>query len=265
MTIECVVDRTYEGEEAQADIAEMARRFYSPAVRRARDRPLPYGAAHQLRVAPGARPRPRRPTLRNGPATNRLRRDARAVPPDRADRLLRGGRGSRLLGRDGCRPSPAVGPGAGPSRLRVGVHGRRRGTHQGRYRPRRHVPVVPDAPGRHRPGRGNARRHVPGSLLAGPGIGRGAERARRRRVLAGGARADQSDVRGHRDVQPPLHRPGRQARRPLLQDGDRPTVDGSRDAAADLRRDGWARSRPSAPGKRRAGSSPSARPRGSSR
>ena len=31
VTIECVVDGTYEGEEAQADIAEMARRFYSPA------------------------------------------------------------------------------------------------------------------------------------------------------------------------------------------------------------------------------------------
>lgn len=31
VTIECVIDRTYEGEEAQADIAEMARRFYSPA------------------------------------------------------------------------------------------------------------------------------------------------------------------------------------------------------------------------------------------
>ena len=31
VTIECVPDRTYEGEEAQADIAAMARRFYSPA------------------------------------------------------------------------------------------------------------------------------------------------------------------------------------------------------------------------------------------
>ena len=30
VTIECVVDRSYEGEEAQADIAEMARRFYAP-------------------------------------------------------------------------------------------------------------------------------------------------------------------------------------------------------------------------------------------
>jgi PPOX class probable F420-dependent enzyme len=31
VTIECVVERTYDGEDAQADIAEMARRFYSPA------------------------------------------------------------------------------------------------------------------------------------------------------------------------------------------------------------------------------------------
>jgi hypothetical protein len=31
VTIACLADRTYEGEEAQADIAEMARRFYSPA------------------------------------------------------------------------------------------------------------------------------------------------------------------------------------------------------------------------------------------
>ena len=30
VTIECVADRSYEGEDAQADIAEMARRFYSP-------------------------------------------------------------------------------------------------------------------------------------------------------------------------------------------------------------------------------------------
>jgi len=30
VTIECVAERSYEGEDAQADIAEMARRFYSP-------------------------------------------------------------------------------------------------------------------------------------------------------------------------------------------------------------------------------------------
>jgi hypothetical protein len=31
VTIACVVGRSYEGEDAQADIEEMARRFYSPA------------------------------------------------------------------------------------------------------------------------------------------------------------------------------------------------------------------------------------------
>jgi PPOX class probable F420-dependent enzyme len=31
VTIECIVDRAYDGDEAQADIAEAARRFYSPA------------------------------------------------------------------------------------------------------------------------------------------------------------------------------------------------------------------------------------------
>ena len=112
-------------------------------------------------------------------AADRLRRDARAVPSDRADRLLRRGRGSRLLGRDGRRPSSAVGAAAGPGRVRLGVHGGRGGAHQGRCRPGRDLPVIPHAPGRHRPGRGDARGHVPGSLLAGPGIGRGAQRARR--------------------------------------------------------------------------------------
>ena len=31
VTIECVAEGSYDGEDAQADIAEMARRFYSPA------------------------------------------------------------------------------------------------------------------------------------------------------------------------------------------------------------------------------------------
>jgi len=32
VTIDCVLDRAYEGEDAQADIAEMARRYDSPEV-----------------------------------------------------------------------------------------------------------------------------------------------------------------------------------------------------------------------------------------
>ena len=139
------------------------------------------------------------------------------------------------------------------------------GTHQGRRRPGRDLPVVPHSSGGHRPGRGDAGGHVPGSLLARPGVGRGAQRARRRAVLAGGARADQPDVRGDRDLQPPVHRQRRQARRSLLQDGDGPALDAARDAAADSTSRPPDPSPPSAPVRRRTGSSPSARPRARSR
>ena len=58
------------------------------------------------------------------------------------------------------------------------------------------APVVPLAPGDRRPGVRDPRGDVPGPALAGPRLRRGAERARRRRLLAGGARADQPHVRG---------------------------------------------------------------------
>ena len=48
---------------------------------------------------------------------------------------------------------------------------------------------------------GDARGDVPGPALAGSGQRRGAQRARRRRLLARDARADQPDVRGDRDHQ----------------------------------------------------------------
>ena len=58
---------------------------------------------------------------------DRLRGDARAVPPDRPARLVRAGRGGRLRGRlHGQRALPSVDAAAGPERVRLGVHGRAR-------------------------------------------------------------------------------------------------------------------------------------------
>ncbi len=78
-------------------------------------------------------------------------------------------------------------------------------------RDRRHVPGLPLSPGGHRPCRGDAGRDVPGPVLAGPGGGRGAQRARRRRRVAGGRHPQRDDVRVHRDHQQAVHGQGRQA------------------------------------------------------
>ena len=121
----------------------------APATRwRRRRRPAPSdrSAAGIPRAAAGpdeyAGVRPPAPTIERadgssttGPGTrtedhddhDRLRRDARAVPPDRPARLVRRGRGRRLRGRlHGQRALPPVDAAAGPERVRLGVHGRAR-------------------------------------------------------------------------------------------------------------------------------------------
>ena len=99
----------------------------------------------------------------------------------------------------------AMGPSAGPGAVRLErPHGDGR-THQRRPRPRRHVSVVPLPPERRRAGVGDAGRHVPGPALARARLGRGAQRARHRAVLARGPRASAAHVGSHRDHPEALH------------------------------------------------------------
>ena len=138
----------------------------------------------------------------------------------------------------------------------------RRRAHQGRPRPRRHLPVVPVPPGDGRAGGGDARGDVPRPALARARLRRGAQRARRRRLLARGGRADRCGCsrrsRSSRSCSR-LSRQGRQARGPVLQAGDDPAVD----ACPRRRRRSTSpppgRSPPSAPASSPTASSPSAR------
>ena len=79
----------------------------------------------------------------------------------------------------------------------------------------------------------------PGRTWLGLGSRRGAQRAHRRRLLARDARADRADVRGDRDHPQavPAPRPGRQARRQVLQARVDAPLDAARPDAADLHRD----------------------------
>jgi len=120
----------------------------------------------------------------------------------------------------------------------VGSSGGRGRADQGRPGAGRDVPVISDASGHRGPGRGDSRGHVPRPHVVGTGIRRGPQRARRGRLLARGAGAHQPHVRGDRDHLQALWRQGRQARRPLLQDGDLPPVDPAGEGAAHLHRHG---------------------------
>ena len=181
---------------------------------------------------------------------DRVRGDARAVPPDRGDRARGARRVARVLGRHGRRPLPAVGPGAGSVGVRLERARCPRGAHAGRHRARRDCPDVPLAPGNGGAGVSDPRGHVPGSALARDRLRGGAQRARRRPVLARGAGAHQPHVRGgraHQEAVPRLdRRSGRQARWYVLQVGVHPAVDhaggGTRGADRDSRsRHGQAR------------------------
>ncbi len=121
-----------------------------------------------------------RPALhRGGPDRHdhdRLRRDARAVPPHRPAGLVRPGRGSGVQRRlHGQRAFPSVDTPAGPVLVRMVVHGRPGDRDQPPVRDRGDLPRVPVSPGRHRPRRSHAGRHVPRSLLARAGRWRGAQ------------------------------------------------------------------------------------------
>ena len=84
------------------------------------------------------------------------------------------GRGGRLRRRHGGRPLPAVGPPAGPGRVRLERADRDRRADHGRPRAGRHLPVVPDAPGDRRPGLRD-----PGGDVPRPALARARARARR--------------------------------------------------------------------------------------
>ena len=103
--------------------------------------------------------------------------------------------------------------------------------------PGRHGADVPLASGDGRPGVGDARRDVSGTPLARPRVGRSAQRAHHRRVLAGSARAHQPDVRGHRRHQEAvlgIHRGKRhQALRAVLQARVDPALDDAEGCAGD--------------------------------
>jgi len=101
--------------------------------------------------------------------------------------------------------------------------------------PARDLSLLSPAPGDHRAGRGHYGCDVSRPLLAGPGLGRGPERAHRGRLLARGRGADQSDVRVDRDHSQTVQRQGRQARGRVLQDGDDAALDDAGQATADLR------------------------------
>ena len=88
-------------------------------------------------------------------------------------------------------------------------------THHRRPRHRRHRAHVPHASRDGRPGIRDPRRHVPGTALARPRQRRGAQRARRRRLLARCPRAHQPHVRGRRHHQEAVReRAQRQGRPP---------------------------------------------------
>ena len=131
-----------------------------------------------------------------------------------------------------------VDPAAGPERLRLVVHGRARPADEPALRDGGDVPGVPLPPGRDRARGGDARGDVPGPLLPRPRRRRGAQRARRRRRLAGDRHPQLDDVRVDRDHQQAVHRQGRQAQGRVLHARERPPLHDPRRAGEGLRRDG---------------------------
>nr|WP_284290509.1 hypothetical protein [Angustibacter aerolatus] len=77
-------------------------------------------------------------------------------------------------------------PQQGQASLRVERADRGRRADDGRHGAGGHLPELPVPPGGGGAGRGDAGGHVPGPIVARPGHRRGAERARRPGVLAGG-------------------------------------------------------------------------------
>ena len=105
-------------------------------------------------------------------------------------------------------------------------------------RARGDLPGVPLPPGHGRPRRGDARGHVPGSLLARARRRRGAQRAHRRRLLARDRRPLLEALRVDRDHQAAVRRQSRQAQQRVLQRRERPALPRPpRPPIADLRRD----------------------------
>ena len=151
-------------------------------------------------------------------------------------------------------------PQQGQSAFAWSLHGRARAAHDAALRHRRDLPRLPLPPRGDRARGGDAGRHVPRPLLARPRRGRGAERARHRRRVAGGRHPQGDDVRVDRDHRQAVQRQGRQARRRVLHARVGPPLHAPRAAGADLRRHRRTGEReahrPSTP----TGSSPSARP-----
>ena len=163
--------------------------------------------------------------LPSGHDDDRLCGDAGTVPSDRPPRLVRGGGSDRLRGRvHGQRALPSLDPAAGPERLRLVVHGRARPADEPPLRDGGDVPWVPLPPGGDRACGGDARGDVPRALLPRSRRGRGAQRARRRRRLAGDRHPQRDAVRVDRDHQQAVHRQGRQAQGRVLHARERPPL-----------------------------------------
>ena len=178
---------------------------------------------------------------------NWVRRELRAIPSDRHADVVATGRAAGLHQRDGVGPLPSLGAEPGAVGLRLVVDGRARRDDQAALRHRRDPARLPLPPGDPRPGRRDAGGDVPGPLLPRTRRGRGAERAHRRRLLAGGAGPARAAGRVDRDHPAALHRQGRQVPLAALQRRERQAL---HPAAARRRRSMWRprdRSRPSAP------------------
>ena len=161
---------------------------------------------------------------------------------------------TRLLRRHGRRPLPALDPATGSGLLRLERPFRPRPDDDRRPRHRRHRTHVPHASRDGRPGIRDPRRDVSRTALARPRQRRGAERARRRRLLARRPRAHQPHVRGRRHHQEAVReraqRQGRPPRGPVLP----PRIDPALDDAG---------TRPRHPGRRiRSGHRQARRPHG---
>ena len=120
-------------------------------------------------------------------------------------------------------------PQQGQSGVRLELHGRaRRCGRRSASGPPSRVPGFRYHPAVDRPRRGDARRDVPGPVLARARRRRGAQRARHRRRVAGDRRPLGDDVRGDRDHRQAVHRPGREAPRAALQAREREAVHAAR-------------------------------------
>ncbi len=138
----------------------------------------------------------------------------------------------------GLRPLPSLGAAAGPGWIRLGVAGRaRRADALGQIRHWRDGSRVPLPSGDSGAGLRYARSDVSGPLLPRHRRGRGAQRAHRRPILAGGADPLANPRRGYRGHSQALHAARSSSTRASTSRWSRAeALHHARDAAADLYR-----------------------------